>query len=192
MLVHESSVFSASSWCRSVHDRRSVLSNRLQCVETNLRVHVGIVRGNGARAKFVKQTVELAIQIFDLLFSWIDFLALLVHHALWLQYAPFDGQRDVGTTDRSQCFEQIVKFGTRVKASPFVQSISRLILEERASSASHSLFSGILYMKDISSMVLIVDVIDIFGDFFLATQRIEGQMPVEPIPIAADVFRSPP
>ena len=79
-----------------------------------------------------------------------------------------------------------------MKASPFVQGISCLILEERTPSASHSLVSDILYMKDISSMVLIVDVIDIFGDFFLATQRIEGQMPIEPIPIAADVFRSQP
>ena len=95
MLVHESRVFSASAWCRSVHDCRSVFSNRLQCVETNLRVHVGVVRGNGARAKFVEQTVELAIQLFDLLFSWIDFFALLMHHALWLQYAPLDGLRDV-------------------------------------------------------------------------------------------------
>ena len=47
-------------------------------------------------------------------------------------------------------------------------------------------------MKDVSSVVLIVDVIDISGDFFLATERIEGQMPIEPIPIAADVFRSHP
>ena len=137
------------------------------------------MRGNGARANFVEQTVEFAIQIFDLLFSWIDFFTLFLHYTLGFEHAPFDGLANVQTTNRSQCFQQIVKFRTRVKASPFVQRISRLILDERSSSASDSLVSGIRYMKDIASMILIVDVVDIFRDFFLATERIEGQMPVE-------------